>query len=271
MAENGKFLDANGLRHFWEMCRLKSTEDFQTNLEIFEAMAAALARKIESPDGLGGKSEYFTAEEKELLSKIVSIGADGSITTIDANNNTVNIATEGYVDTAIKDIPVASDSVLGLVKTSEEVTINNDGSLSVSEISPSKVTGLNTILESKAKASELQALEAVVGQKDDTTTETLFGLVSSNYDESVIAMNYDVATNTITYITGDGQSHSFIVQDKDTTYTLGTDEVSGLTKLYAVTGSAEDGTLTQKAITNELNKKVGVKVSEDSDTLIFTI
>lgn len=258
MAEEKKFLDAAGLRHFWDMCRLQNNEDFQTNLEIFEAMAAVLATKITSSDGKGGVSEYFTAEEKELLSKIVSIGTDGSITTKDTNNNAVKTATEGYVNKAIKNIPVASDSTLGLVKASEEVTIDNDGSLGVGEIASSKVQGLDETLDQKADAKDVVALNSALLDK-----------VEENYNTSVIAMNYDIETNTVTYITGDGASHSFTVQDKDTTYTLATDEVTGLTKLYAITGSAEDGTMTQKAITEQLNKKVGVSLN--GETLEFVI
>ena len=258
MAEDKKFLDAAGLRHFWDMCRLQSNEEFQTNLEIFEAMAAVLATKITSADGKGGVSEYFTAEEKQLLDKIVSIGADGKIITKDANNNTVNIATENYVDTAIRNIPVASDSVLGLVKASDEVTVDKDGKLGVGEISSSKVQGLDTALDNKADVEDVVTLNGALLDK-----------VEENYDSSVIAMNYDIETNTITYITGDGVSHSFVVQDKDTTYTLATDEITGLTKLYAITGSAEDGTMTQKAITEQLNKKVGVSLN--GETLEFVI
>ena len=97
--------------------------------------------------------------------------------------------------------------------------------------------------------------------------ENLLNLVSTNYDESIIA--FSVVGTTVTYIKGDGSKHSFETQDTNTTYSLGTDQVTGLTKLYATTGSAEDGTMTQKAIKTELDKKVGVKL-EDS-TLIFTI
>jgi hypothetical protein len=130
----------------------------------------------------------------------------------------------------------------------------------VGEIASSKVQGLDETLYQKADAKDVVALNSALLDK-----------VEENYNTSVIAMNYDIETNTVTYITGDGESHSFTVQDKDTTYTLGTDETTGLTKLYAVTGSAEDGTMTQKAITTELKKKVGVKIDSTSDTLVFVI
>lgn len=96
---------------------------------------------------------------------------------------------------------------------------------------------------------------------------TLLGSISSNYDESIIALEVD--GQTVTYTKGDGSKHSFITQDTNTTYSLGTDTVTGLTKLYATTGSAEDGTMTQKAIKTELDKKVGVTINQDQ--LVFTI
>lgn len=91
----------------------------------------------------------------------------------------------------------------------------------------------------------------------------------NKYKETIIGLSID--GQTVTYIKGDGSTHSFITQDTDTTYKLATDEETGLTKLYAVTGSAEDGTMTQKAITTELNKKVGVAINDTNHTLIFTI
>lgn len=91
----------------------------------------------------------------------------------------------------------------------------------------------------------------------------------TDYNESIIALSVD--GTTVTYIKGDGSTHTFETQDTDTTYSLGTDEVTGLTKLYATIGNAEDGTMTQKAIKTELDKKVGVSVDNDQDMLIFSI
>ena len=88
-----------------------------------------------------------------------------------------------------------------------------------------------------------------------------------DYNETIISLSVD--GTTVTYIKGDGSVHSFETQDNDTTYSLGTDEVTGLTKLYATTGNNTDGTMTQKAIKTELDKKVGVMVSAES--LVFTI
>ena len=93
--------------------------------------------------------------------------------------------------------------------------------------------------------------------------------MSINYDETIIGLS--VNGTTVTYIKGDGSVHTFETQDTNTTYSLGTDEKTGLTKLYATMGSAEDGTMTQKAIQTELNKKVGVTIDGANNMLIFTI
>lgn len=94
-------------------------------------------------------------------------------------------------------------------------------------------------------------------------------VVSANYNESIIGLSVD--GRTVTYIKGDGSVHTFETQDTDTTYSLGTDTTTGLTKLYATTGSAEDGTMTQKAIKTELDKKVGVAIDAAQNTLTFTV
>lgn len=95
----------------------------------------------------------------------------------------------------------------------------------------------------------------------ETEIDTMFG-------ESIIGLSVD--GTTVTYIKADGSTHSFETQDTDTTYSLGTDTTSGLTKLYATTGNAEDGTMTQRAIKTELDKKVSVSMDSAQNTLIFT-
>lgn len=101
------------------------------------------------------------------------------------------------------------------------------------------------------------------------TQDYVDNVASANYDESIIGLSVD--GQVITYIKGDGSQHTIITQDTNTTYSLATDEVTGLTKLYATIGSAEDGTMTQKAIKTELDKKVGVDIDDSNDMLIFTI
>lgn len=103
----------------------------------------------------------------------------------------------------------------------------------------------------------------------DTRIADLSNIGSTNYDESIIALSVD--GTTVTYVKGDGSVHTFETQDTNTEYSLATDETTGLTKLYATVGNAEDGTMTQKAIKTELDKKVGVAIDDSQNTLIFTI
>lgn len=93
--------------------------------------------------------------------------------------------------------------------------------------------------------------------------------IDTKYNGSIIGLSVD--GQTVTYITGDGQKHTFITQDTNTEYSLGTDEITGLTKLYGTTGYNDDGTMTQRAITEALNKKIGVQFEASNNTLIFTI
>lgn len=105
----------------------------------------------------------------------------------------------------------------------------------------------------------VEALNDAIDLKADVT----------DFNESIIALS--VEGTTVTYIKGDGSTHTFETQDTDTTYYLGTDTVTGLTKLYATIGSAEDGTMTQKAIKTELDKKVGVAIDGSQNALVFTV
>jgi hypothetical protein len=101
-----------------------------------------------------------------------------------------------------------------------------------------------------------------------TIVDVLPFSLTSDPNENIIAL--EIAGTTITYTKADGSTHSFETQDTNTEYFLGTDEITGLTKLYSSLGENEDGTMTQKAIKTELDKKVGVTTSDDLHRLIFT-
>lgn len=131
-----------------------------------------------------------------------------------------------------------------------------------------KVGTLETEMDEIRAASATHATKSELDDISDTLAK-LSDDMDVNYDESIIGLSVD--GNVITYIKGDGSEHTIITQDTDTTYSLGTDTTTGLTKLYATTGSAEDGTMTQRAIKTELDKKVGVDIDNTQNTLIFTI
>lgn len=91
--------------------------------------------------------------------------------------------------------------------------------------------------------------------------------VQTMYDQTIIALF--IKGREITYMTGDGKLHTFIGEN-NAIYALGTEEKTGLTKLYKTVGNNEDGTMTQKAITAELIKKAEVSLGADQHTLIFS-
>lgn len=52
-------------------------------------------------------------------------------------------------------------------------------------------------------------------------------------------------------------------------YLKASDSQSGLIKLYTTLGNNVDGSVTQKAITEKLNEKVGVSLDSENEAIIF--
>ena len=83
------------------------------------------------------------------------------------------------------------------------------------------------------------------------------GAKAIQYRGSAISAGYLAANRVYTFIY-DGTNYQLIGDintDTNTTYNTGTATTAGLTKLYAATGSATDGSMTQKAITSALSGK----------------
>lgn len=77
-----------------------------------------------------------------------------------------------------------------------------------------------------------------------------------------------VSGRTITYTKGNGTTGTITTQDTNTTYSTGTSSALGLTKLYTGTGTATDGTITQKVITEQLNKTA--KIMDGNTSNMYT-
>ena len=83
------------------------------------------------------------------------------------------------------------------------------------------------------------------------------GAKAIQYRGSAISAGYLAANRVYTFIY-DGTAYQLIGDintDNNTTYSTGTSTTAGITKLYTATGSATDGTMTQKAITDALSGK----------------
>ena len=80
----------------------------------------------------------------------------------------------------------------------------------------------------------------------------------------------DAAQDTLTIVAGsnvtltpDATNDKLTIAAKDTTYSTGTSTTEGLTRLYGETGSETNGTMTQAAISTELNKKANSSHTHD--------
>ena len=83
------------------------------------------------------------------------------------------------------------------------------------------------------------------------------GAKAIQYRGAAISAGYLAANRVYTFIY-DGTNYQLIGDintDTNTTYSTGTATTAGITKLYTRTGSATDGTMTQKAITDALGGK----------------
>ena len=232
----------------------------QTGTEIYNALQEALKGQSQSINSL--------VQNDSALMELINLKANSSdvytIETINAilaeiySKEEVDGKLENKADSASVYTKDEIDKKLEKVVESDDIYNKNE---------------VDSMLAEKANSSRVEALEGAVGALDGSVSANTTGLanlsgtVATNYNESIIGLSVDGLT--VTYIKGDGSTHSFQTQDTNTTYSLATDEVTGLTKLYATIGSAEDGTMTQQAITTELNKKVGVSI--DKETLVFTI
>lgn len=94
---------------------------------------------------------------------------------------------------------------------------------------------------------------------DSTYTEEIPGVINKVYID---------ANSNIVYTYDASQSKFISIND---TLPTASDVQAGITKLYKTKGSAEDGTMTQKSITENLNTKFEVHVDEDNETAIFEI
>lgn len=84
-------------------------------------------------------------------------------------------------------------------------------------------------------------------------------------DENVNLLYIDIISNALYYF--NGYNYEEITRSQMGT---ATNTVPGIMKLYSTLGSNTDGTMTQKAITDELNDKVEVTLNIDEELIIFS-
>lgn len=99
-----------------------------------------------------------------------------------------------------------------------------------------------------------------------------FFYTDSTYSElcktSKFLFYIDIPTSGMYYF--DGQKYQEISRSSVPTATTATDTTPGIMKLYSTTGQNIDGTMTQKAITDELDEKVEVTLNIEEELIIFS-
>lgn len=109
----------------------------------------------------------------------------------------------------------------------------------------------------------------------DIRNTVLHGFLKDDefYQDNIFSVKYSPMVNKI-YIDDntckiyffDGTKYQNIQQ----TFTTASSIEAGLVKLYATTGQNVDGTMTQKAITDELDLRYKAKIDNDNELLIFS-
>lgn len=254
MSEN-KYLDSSGL------IRLVANliNKFPTKTEI-DTQIAELQSSIDSIDDAVDNIESGEIIVKEAEHAVSADSATNAVNAVNAENakNSENAEKADYA-TEAGNANYATNAGTAANATSATFATQDASGNVITSTYETKTDAASKLAEAKKYTDEeIADVNEIIDTKADI----------ADFNESIIGLS--VNGTTVTYVKGDGSVHSFETQDTDTTYSLGTDETTGLTKLYATIGSSEDGTMTQKAIKTELDKKVGVTIDGSQNTLVFT-
>lgn len=124
------------------------------------------------------------------------------------------------------------------------------------------VSALNDAIGTKANASDLSSH---TGNKSNphNVTKSQVGLGNVE-NKSSATIRSEITKQNVTNALG------YTPPTQDTTYSTGTSTSSGLTKLYTGTGSATDGTMTQKAISDTLLGRYNTTLTWSADGKVYT-
>ena len=214
------------------------------------AITTALTGKL-ATTGTAYKAANDEREQKIDSTYIKNVTVDGQIVTFTkGDGSTFSIMTQ---DTKIDTLGPGTSSTLGFTKLYLTKGTNTDGTINQKALT----NFLNNLLPTSGTASKATA--DATGQKIDET-----------YIKDV-----DVAGREVTFTKGDNSTFKITTQDQNTTYTQGTSTTLGLVKLYASTGDNTDGTMTQKAVKDQIDfingtNIINVEYSDDTEYLKMT-
>lgn len=253
-----------------------------TNAIQNQAVAKKIAEMALTTDGQSGviKTVSQTGGKVSVTS--------GTVVETDIADNAVTsakIADSAVTSAKILDGTIAGADIADNAVTSAKIVDGTIDNADIANVAMGKVTGLDTALAGK----QAKLTEANQGTNVDLTFDAEGNLATISATDTTytagegIQLNgtefsADVTTAVLNEELGKKQNtlkvgaNIQIAEDgtisaTDTTYTTGTATAEGLTKLYATTGTAEDGTMTQKAITDELGTKQGNLTAGNGITL----
>lgn len=203
-----------------------------------------------------------------------ALNADDALRAVDAQNaQNANHADEAdhAVNADLATKATEADSAKQAEKTIGTLTIGDTTPVEFNGSSNKEVPDASTteygVTKLSSVSSESESLAATPKLVKDTA-DAILADFEIDYNKSVISMQVD--GNIITYETADGEKHQIINEDSGTSFSIGVSEFPGLTKLYATTGIWEDGSLTVKAVSEELDKKVNYDdIVITNNTLMF--
>lgn len=175
-----------------------------------------------------------TTASKTDLNNYVSKANDGTISGLKTFNNNINISSTYNLYWKNGDTTVATLNKNSYSGTSDKAIKDQKGNI------------IDTTYATKTELSNKQNLLTF----DKTPTENSSNPVTSG---GVYTAIEDITTTGISNLATVAKTGSY--SDLINKPTIGTDDTSGLTKLYNTTGSNEDGSITQKNLTSLLANK----------------
>ena len=227
---------------------------------------------VDYNDSTGKKREQLTAEKKNVVKSVTVADGSLNVETLDGQSQNYEVGTKYNTGDA---------TTAGIVKLYTGTGSNTDGSMTQQAIT--------NALNEKANSSHSHAISDINDLQ--TTLDAKLSATSSSY-----VKNISIEGTQVTITKGDGSSSKLTTKDTTysafsgatsaaagksglvpapakgedgkylkgngtwadiPTYGTGNGTTAGIVKLYTSTGNNTDGSMTQQAITNALNDKLG--------------
>lgn len=119
--------------------------------------------------------------------------------------------------------------------------------------------------DGKSTFSQLKFLNDFI-QKGYLNNGAFYKDISFSQEIEARTTNFYLSLNDNQLYFFDGSEYQKIGKDLE----IASEKIAGVMKLYNETGSNVDGTMTQHAITKELNEKVEMTLNEEEELVIFS-